>query len=97
METNEFISKIKFFENLIKQFAIDNIDEAYDKFNKEYGYDLRKQNNDDKLLYSKWTIDQFENILYILYKESTPHDIKYDVVIEYDLSEFILNIKNSNE
>ncbi len=86
----EIVKKVEFLESMILKFAKSKLNEANDAFAKRHGYDLRKTNNNDHLVFRSWEIEG-ENII-LSYREVTPHDCPYGVELEYKLSELSICI-----
>ena len=85
----ELVEKVDLFESMMLKFAKGKIDEANDAFAKRHGYDLRKTNNNDHLVFCRWGIE--DDTLILSYGEVTPHDCPYGIDLEYKLSELSIN------
>lgn len=81
------VEKIEYLEKIINDFAISQLDNANDKFNRRHGYDLRSTDNPDHLVFNSWEIENEE--LTINYREVTPHDCPYGVELIFPTTKLI--------
>ncbi len=85
----ELLNKVSFLAGMMTKLADDRMEDAYDAFKKQHGYDLRDKGNVDHLEFIKWYIK--DGIVTLKYHKVTCHDMPYGIELKYDISELFIN------